>query len=234
MMSVVNQIEVSNGKCEDEGDFCKKLEMAEFNAGWSKKQEQSGYPIMHTQSVVSLWGALEVLAEDVAVSWLENTESAWTAKRLERLKVPIYKWRSLDTTSQTRLVVAELARESGAPYGSGVTHLNAVLENFDIAPPVGTELRRSLHELGQVRNVLVHCGGVADDKLISKCPWLALRAGDAVEVPHTIWAWYTQAATRYGERLFSRVLTALGLEGCECPGMDTVRPRPNVQAAEPD
>jgi hypothetical protein len=206
--------------------LAEKLQAAERDAEWVQKEALNGFPILHAHSTIALWSILHVTSEDLAIAWLEHTPEAWQIDEAQRIKVPIATYNALEGRDRVRFVVQELAHSRGSGHRSGASALDTVLNLFGLAPPIGQNLRQALHELHQVRNVLVHCGGVADHKLVQECPWLGLQQGETISVPHSLWAWYHLAAERYAERMMNAVILRFGFEGCTCPGMDNVPDRP--------
>ncbi len=196
------------------------------DAAWVERELQADFPLLHSHAVVALWSALEVLCEDLAVAWLQNRPDAWKAPEIAKLRIALGEYEALSAPERSRYVVHELGRARQSAFKTGVGAFDPVLQPFALAPPVGAGLRRALHELHQVRNVVVHCGGRADQRLATECPWLALRLGDAVNVTHRLYGWYHGAAYRYAERIFNQVLIHFTGSGCTCPGMDDWQPRP--------
>jgi hypothetical protein len=210
-----------------------KLEAAKQDADWIAKEARAGFPILHAHAVVGIWSALEVLCEDFAIAWLRNLPEAWSVPEVAKLKIPIAKYQQLNESERPRLIVSELSRSLSTDLRKGVGKLNSLLVVFDLAPSVGPNVQRALHELCQVRNVIVHCGGLADEKLVEECPWLGIRVGERVQVDHPVYGWYYRAARRYAERVSNQAMVALGFEGCKCPGMDEIDARPDGALAPP-
>ena len=104
--------------------------------------------------------------------------------------------------------------------------LEPLLEIIKFAPQIGPNVRRALHELFQVRNVIVHCGAIADRKLLSECPWVSWRLNETIKIKHSLYGWYYRATMRYYERMMNQALIAFGNKGCECPGMNEISERP--------
>ena len=131
-----------------------KLEAAKQDADWVVKEARTGFPILHTHAVVGIWSALEVLCADFAIAWLRNLPEAWNAPEVGKLKIPIAKYQQFDERERPRLVISELSRSLGTDLRKGVGKLKSILAVFGLAPAVGPNVRRALHELCQVRNVL--------------------------------------------------------------------------------
>jgi hypothetical protein len=66
--------------------------------------------------------------------------------------------------------------------------------------------------LGQIRNVIMHRGGIADRRIVAACPWLGLAAGDEVIITRGRCELYGWAANSYVAELISRVNERFGLD----------------------
>ena len=203
-----------------------RLEAARSDAKWVANEAANDFPILHSHSVVGVWTALEVLCQDFALAWLRNAPNVWTLPEVAKLKLPIGAYQSLPEQERARFVVSELERALGADLRKGVGKLKSLLGVFGLAPTVGPNIRQALHELCQLRNVMVHCAGFADDKFVAECPTYGATIGERVIVPHALYGWYYHAARRYAERVSNQAFLALGMSGCSCPGMDDVEARP--------
>ena len=53
----------------------RELEKCRSMAASSKAEIDQGYPTLHSQCVISLWGTLEALIEDLLAAWLQNEAS---------------------------------------------------------------------------------------------------------------------------------------------------------------
>ena len=181
-----------------------ELEAADRDAEWIAREAKDGFRLLHAHAAVAVWGALEVLAEDFAVAWLANRDDAWSKSEVEKLKISLSQYHSLGVNERPQFVVRELQRALRADVRKGVGKLKAVLSVFDLAPPVGDNAKQALHELCQVRNAIVHCGGLADKKLVEECPWFEAEPDARIEISHDLYAWYFMAARRFSERVLNQ------------------------------
>ena len=61
-------------------------------------------------------------------------------------------------------------------------------------------------ELANVRNVLVHRSGIADQRLITTCPWLGIKMGERVKVNSEMFSRYSVVTPTYAAIVFRRVI----------------------------
>jgi hypothetical protein len=198
------------------------------DAAWISKEENDGFPVLHAHAVVGIWSAIEVLAEDFAIAWLRNRRIAWDKPEIAKLKIPLSQYNQLNDDERPRFVVLELGRMMGADLRRGVGKLTSLLSVFGLAPMIGPNTRLALHELCQIRNAVVHCGGLADKKLIEECPHLGFRSGQRIRINHKLYLWYHKAANCFAERVANQALLALKLPGCNCPGAEEIERRPRA------
>lgn len=204
----------------------KAIERSREEVRWATEEIDRGYPILHSHAVVALWSILEVLVEDLVVAWLANRREEWQKDEISKLRIDIGIYHTLTDDQRVRYLVDALARSLNVGLRSGIGRFDKLLSVFGLSPSVGPNVQRALHELCQVRNVIVHCACQADERFIRECPWLGLKVGDRVPLTHPVYGWYAEAVARYGERILNQLLVTLGNKGCTCPGADEIGQRP--------
>jgi hypothetical protein len=189
----------------------RRLEHAKAEWALAQKEIDSGFPLLHEQVTVSLWGSLESLVHDLVARWLGNNPIAWQADAVKRLRVRVGEYEALAPQDRCSWITDLLDQEVGGPLRSGVTRFECLLQPFDLDGQVPDTCRQSIFELSQVRNVIVHRRSVADRRLIEACPWLSLTVGDPVRVSHEQWSGYNSAAGIYVLELIQRVRVLYGV-----------------------
>lgn len=66
-----------------------RLESARSAAKLAKNEVERGFPVLHSQALVSMWGSLEALVKSVVVGWLANKPECFEARELSGLKVSL-------------------------------------------------------------------------------------------------------------------------------------------------
>lgn len=183
-------------------------EMAAFAA----REIESGFPTLHAHTVIALWGALEILVEDIVVFWLQKTPGLLSSNSIAKIKIPLGEYELLDTQERMRFVSKELARSLNTDLKIGVGRFEAVLTAVDLGGTIEEDLRQSLLELSQIRNVLVHRAHIIDRPLKEMCPWLALEVGQKLRIDHDMYLKYFGATHDYLLCLINRVRVHQGLD----------------------
>lgn len=203
-------MEYRDGHLEFEGDV-EELESARKMAELAQREVDGGFALLHSQAVVSLWSSLEDLLRTFLARWLANEASAKQADSVQKLKITLGEYESMDEEERSFYVVELLERELQSPLRHGVSRFESVLEPFGLSGRIGKATQKDIYELYHVRNVLVHRRGFADRRLIQACPWLGVEVGDPLVVSHKMYAGYSKAVADYVLELIQRVRVHFGL-----------------------
>ena len=87
-----------------------------------------------------------------------------------------------DGEDRVRYLLGMIERVLGAGLKPGIGRFECLLKPLGIAPADDNEIRRDLYELAAIRNAIVHRAKLADSRLLSLCPWLRYKDGDALNV----------------------------------------------------
>jgi hypothetical protein len=157
----------------------------------AKRECDSGFPLLHAQLLVALWGALEAAIEDMLVGMLLNEPEALKNDAFSKIKIPLAEFELLDKDERMRVLVEDIGRGRGT---HGVDAFETSLARFDLTGNVEEGDKKTIWEMHHLRNVIVHRSSLADRRLVQSCPWLNLKIGDKVTVTH-------EALLRYGNAL---------------------------------
>lgn len=114
-----------------------RIDNAKRDADWIEKESANGFPLLHAHSVIGVWSAVEVLAEDFAVTWLQNMPSAWQVTEVAKLRMPISRFQQLSDAERPGVVIGELSRSFNPEVRRGVGQLKALLGVFNLWPAIG-------------------------------------------------------------------------------------------------
>jgi hypothetical protein len=77
---------------------------------------------------------------------------------------------------------------------------------------VDREVKRTLYELFQIRNVVVHRACIADRRLVEECARLGLKQGEEVRINHAAYHGYLEAIDAYFTCLLKRLADHFGVD----------------------
>ena len=220
---------------DDAGDYEKRLESARQEAVLAETELANDFPLLHGQTLVTMWSSLESLVRSFIALWIENQPSVLSGKGFSRLKVNLSDYVSLTGADRARYVVDVLEQEMGSARKLGVNRFETLLEVLGLSGSVPDEVAKTLFEAQQVRNVIVHRRGLADRRFCDLCPWLRVGVGDAVRVRHSDFQRYASAVDQYVLELIQRLRVNIGMERFD-PGDASARQRQppgDVEEASP-
>lgn len=171
-----------------------RLPRAEELSRRAQAEIDRGFPLLHAQAVVALWTALESVIDDLLEAWLANVPSAWTIPALQRLNVRLGVYESLEQRERIRYALQRLKAERFDTEEGGVGPFEALLEAFGLGGGLDDDLRRDLHELQQVRNLVAHRRGIVDGRFASQLSYLSVVVGEVHVVT-------SEAAHRYAHAI---------------------------------
>jgi hypothetical protein len=216
IQGVPRMVEVLN-KIEDkpDEDAKQKLAQAKEEAELATREVREGFPLLNAQAAIALWSSLEATVRLFVGRWLRHEKTAMQVDIVQKLRVRLGDYERLDEENRCFFIVDRIETEVSAPLTNGVGRFEALLSPFGLGGSMDEDVKRTLFELSQVRNVLVHRYGVADKRLAEACPWLGVKAGDPVKLDHTHIRRYFEAVTQYALELIIRVGEHFGVDMAE-------------------
>lgn len=156
----------------------KKSEVAEL----AKDQRARGYPLLYEHTLISIWGALEAMVEDLAVAWLHTHPEQLQAQPVSDVKLTVGDYERLSPEERLRHIIFEVQRGAKADLKRGVGQFNALLSAVGINWTPPGPVRDALFYHHQLRNLFAHRGGIVDRRFAEICPTLGFDLGDTVVV----------------------------------------------------
>lgn len=171
----------------------------------AQEELERGFPVLHSQAVVSIWGFLEATITAFLLAWLQNEPKAFEAVAIQRLKIRLGDYHRLDGYERAEYVLNLLESDLVVGLRRGVARFEELLKPFGLSGDVPDEIRRSIYEMSQVRNVIAHRAGVVDHRFRHACPWINSQIGERLYVSYEMLEKYYEAALLYITRLVCRV-----------------------------
>jgi hypothetical protein len=188
-----------------EKDRAVSLKYARRLAELAQREINSDFPLLHQHMTLSAWSSLEATIREFVAQWLVRVPTARQVEKIRKIKIPLCEYDALSPEDRSYFVVDLLEREVSAPLKQGVNRFESLLQIFGLDGPVEDDTSKTLFELSNVRNNLVHRRGIADRRLIEACPWLGLKAGDRLKLNHASAKRYATACMHYIYTIMLRV-----------------------------
>jgi hypothetical protein len=197
----------------DSGRVLSRLEKARAQAEFAQEECDNGFPLLHAHTLMGLWGSFEAAIEDMVVGILSNEPELLKRSVIGKVRMSVAEYETLEKDERMRAVLGEIQRNLGSGVKEGgLGTFEGVLEKIGLAGPVPADLAKTMWEIQNVRNCLVHRSGVADRRLITNCPWLNLRIGDSVVVKHDTLSAYSAGMCEYVVVLARRLGDRYGVD----------------------
>lgn len=204
MPKLVEAVAKAHGMA-DTLDTKAQLERAQRLAELAHRESSTGFPLIHAQATVTLWGALEDLIRSFVAKWLQQVPTVLLNSPLSTLKVPVGEYEKLSPEEKGIFLADALDRSMNGALKQGVTRFEALLEPLGLSGSVPENVRKEIFELGQVRHAIAHRRGIADRRLLEACPWLTVSPGSTLLMSHRDFGRYHDAVVRYVTELVYRV-----------------------------
>lgn len=169
-------------------------------------QNAEGFPFLHQLSVARLWSILETVVDDAVAHVLRRSPPAGLPATVRSIRAPIFEYLAADEESQTTFLLDCVKQDVRSSLKVGVGRFESLLSAVGYGGEVDDLVRRALLELSEVRNVVVHRAGKADDRIVGRCPWMKLSKGSRLQLTRRDFSRYVAASDWYAFELLHRLL----------------------------
>ena len=176
--------------------------------------QQTDFALLHSHTIMGVWGALEAGIEDLVVAWLAHRPELIADGPMANQKVVASVFEQLTREERVRQLVTDWRR--GKRF-IGVSAFESMLELVHLDGGVSELVRSNLRLMQQYRHLVAHRGGVADQRFVDVCAELGYKAGDTVRINRDQMGTMLLAGTVYAAEVDDRVLSALALPAVERP-----------------
>ncbi len=179
---------------------------------FAKQQKEDGFYYLFSLAVVRLWGILEAMVDDLVIDFLRRPDECKDKDLIYSLKGPLLEFATAPPERQADFLTERLKDAVKAGLQPGVGRFEAMLDPIGLGGGIGSDVRRVLFELNQVRNAIVHKAGIADRRFIENCPWLNLNLDKPIKVNAEDFHLYTTSAYYYAVEIRLRTENFWGYE----------------------
>jgi hypothetical protein len=174
------------------------MNRAQSDSAFAAEEAKNGFRTICAHSAVAIWAAIETAIEQTLLNHIRQVPDS---KAMMAAIAPSLKVDKLQTSSEAD--VRKLLRrwEGALDESDSARRAIQMLAAMKLQLALPEETRRCLTEMGEVRNALLHRGGVVDDWFVSKCHWLGLKPGDALIVDEAKLEAFIDAAHKFSVAL---------------------------------
>ena len=162
--------------------------------------------MVHRHSLVGLWCVIETTVEDTVLLILEHTSDVKSMIANARLKVKGFPINSTDVSGFHK-VYSSLERQTRA--GRTVAEgYQALLGVFGLSISLSQKNIETLAEINEVRNCILHRGGVIDARSAIASPSLTTLVGCQIHIDRKKYQSYYNAIAAFAQALLEAVTSS--------------------------
>lgn len=181
----------------DDDVYRERLKQDEKLEAFTRRQAAKGFPYLFSIASVRLWSILEAAVDDAVLPVLLDMYRLPLDSPIRGLKAPVLDFVQAEEGEQSKILLELLKQEVRSRFRKGIGKLDVLLEAAGLGGSVHDLIRRALLELSEVRNVVVHRNGRADERIQASCPWLKLEKNQILEPNGIFYEIYDSACLWY-------------------------------------
>lgn len=170
-------------------------------------QEKEGFPFLYNLVSVRAWSILEAFVDDFFILFLSENFETLNNDTFTKIKGSLIDFVFMPRTAQVEYLFDLIKLEYKINTRIGINRFEGLLKLIKHDGEVNEIVARHIYELSQVRNVIVHRNGKADNRLIDNCPWLNLTIGQQVNLDGLMYTRYLKSVYWYVLEIFDRHFT---------------------------
>ncbi len=209
MPKVVDAIAKVQGE-SDEIESSRKN--AERIATLAKEEIDSGFPFFHNQAVLILYSQLEGAIKRFIIDFFSIEGVLSSIDKLKKIKIPLTEYYNLNEIEKMDFLFQQYEKNESIGLQYGVTRFEALLKPIGFSGEVKENISKDIFELSQIRNNLLHRGGVADKYFIDSCPWLDYKVGDKIRLNSVQYERYFNSVMKYLVQIVIRLGEKRGVD----------------------
>lgn len=194
----------------NEEEYVKQKQMAKRDQKHAEREIEQEFSYLYSLATVQLWTILESAIDDQLLKIISRINRKNPPEQLNRLRAPLFSLIEISTEAQNELVLSLLKENISSSLKPGIGAFEALLSALGFGGAVDEIVRRNIFELSQVRNVIVHRGGIADQRFINVCPWYDSLVGAKLKVNENSFRKYMFSVLCYLVDLEIRIIKTNG------------------------
>jgi hypothetical protein len=186
-------------------DLARAQDVAAAIKARANNEVDATFSTLYAQATVSLWSGLEYMVKDLVRDWILCRPEILSQNSWANLKVRLGDYEPLDDEQRAGHLVDLMDLNVSAALKQGVTRFERLLETVGLGGEVPDGLGKTLFELQQVRNILVHRQGVADKRFCCACPWMNATPSQRLSISTEQYGPYFRAAMKFTTGITLRI-----------------------------
>jgi hypothetical protein len=197
--------QIPNPTDQTKDTFQKLINLSAGDFGFAEKEATTGFNTLFSHAAVGTWGAIETSIENTLLNHIRKVSDVET---VIRANAPAMKDKDLRRGLEGGAPEILLKRWEGSLPNTLTTMRRQLLmlQAFGLHITLNPGNEQLLSELAELRNVILHRGGVVDQRFKDKCPWRSDKIGDRMRVSYELMRHYFEAAGDFAVKLIGTVV----------------------------
>ena len=145
---------------------------------------------LYQSSIISLYTYLETAIKDLILELIKYHTQKNTAQNIaeiSNINVSLIEYMALDEEQKLIYLTTNFEKQQGGAAPYGIERFEKLLKPFKLNGEINSAVKKSINELAQTRNNLIHKAGIVDKWFMKQCPWLyeKYKIGDKLIVNHS-------------------------------------------------
>jgi len=169
-----------------------------------RKEIDNEFQFLNTQCALMLYAYLEATIKRLIKSFIKLNKNI-EIKEITDVQIKLHEYMNLDENDRYEYLYQQYEKKNAIGLLYGLTRFETLLAPIGLSGKVSEEIKRNIFELSQVRNLIIHNGGVADRHFVKNCPWLKTTNGQKLLIDQSLIDKYWNAVNSYGQILSFRI-----------------------------
>jgi len=181
-----------------------RLNEAKIIAQKGIKEIENEFSLIYSIGVVMLYSYLEGMIKSFIINYLKNN-SIHDLKEFCAVKISLAEYMKLEENEKYDYLFQQYEKSISNGIQYGVTRFETLLAPIQFSGIVEKGITKTIFELAQIRNNILHRNGIVDHYLKKSCPWLNLKTNDKIKVTQKDFVLFSKAIQGYLVTMLIRI-----------------------------
>jgi hypothetical protein len=205
LLLAVAREQIPNPTAQIKDTWQQLINLSAGDFGFAEKEAATGFNTLFSHAAVGTWGAIETSVENTLLNHIRKVPDV---ESVIRANAPALKDKDLRRGLERGAPEILLKRWEGSLPDTLTTmgRQLLMLQAFGLHIALNSTDEQLLSELAELRNVILHRGGIVDHRFKAKCPWQSDMIGDRVHVSYELMGRYFEGAGQFAVKLIGAVV----------------------------
>ena len=171
----------------------------------AKNEIDNGFSFFYNQAIIVLYSMLEGTIKRFIINYFGIDGNLTKISQLKKIKISLSEYYKLNDMEQLEYLFQQYEKNETIGLQYGIKRFETLLKPIGFSGKVNNDISKNIFELSQIRNNLIHRGGITDKYLMDSCPWLNFKIGDKITISKDLYLLYGGSAIKYITLIIKRI-----------------------------